>query len=57
MTKDMVWGVVRALLSGGSGYLIGKGIVDAETAAQVIGAIGVLFTAGWSIAAKRGAIG
>lgn len=53
MTKDMIWGVVRALLSGASGYLVGKGIVDAETASQAIGAIGILFTAGWSIWAKK----
>lgn len=55
MTKEMVWGIVRALLSGGSGYLVGKGIIDAETAAQVVGALGILFTAGWSVWAKKAA--
>lgn len=55
MSKDMIWGVVRALLSGGSGYLVGKGLIDAETATAAVGAIGVLFTAGWSIWAKKAA--
>lgn len=53
MSKDMVWGVVRAVLAGGAGYLAGKGIADQATLNEVIGAIGVIFAAGWSIWDKK----
>lgn len=53
MTKEMTWGVVRAILAGGAGYLAGKGVADLGTLNEVIGAIGVIFTAGWSIWAKK----
>jgi len=53
MSKDMVWGIVRAILAAGSGYFVAKGVVDAGTAETVLGAIGVLFTAGWSIWDKK----
>lgn len=55
MNKDMVWGVVRAVLAGGAGYLAGKGIADQATLNEIIGALGVIFTAGWSIWAKKSA--
>lgn len=53
MTHEMIWGVIRALLAGGSGYLAAKGIGDAETYNAIIGAIGVIFAASWSIWAKK----
>lgn len=53
MTQEMIWGVIRALLAGGSGYLAAKGLGDAETYNAIIGAIGVIFTSGWSIWAKK----
>lgn len=53
MTKDMAWGVIRAVLAGGAGYLAGKGIADAATLNEVIGALGVIFAAGWSVWAKK----
>lgn len=55
MTKDMVWGVVRAVLAGAGGYVVGKGMVDQSTLNDAIGAIGILFAAGWSIWAKKSA--
>lgn len=53
MTKDMVWGVVRAVLAAGGGYFVANGVVDAGTLETVLGAIGVLFAAGWSIWSKK----
>jgi hypothetical protein len=53
MTKDMVWGIARAVLAGASGYLVGKGMLDQSMSNDVIGAIGVLFTAGWSVWSKK----
>lgn len=55
MNKDMVWGVVRAVLAGAGGYVVGKGIVDQGTVNDVIGALGIIFAAGWSVWAKKAA--
>jgi len=49
---ETILGIVRALLSAGAGYLVGKGIVDAEMANQLTGAGLVIFTAVWSVLAK-----
>ena len=53
MAKEMTWGVVRAVLAAGGGYVVGKGIVDQSTVNDVIGALGILFAAGWSVASKK----
>ena len=53
MTKEMVWGVVRAVLAAGGGYVVGTGAIDATSMNEIIGAIGVIFTAGWSVWAKK----
>ena len=38
-----------------AGYFVGKGMTDAATVETVLGALGVLFTAAWSIWAKKAA--
>lgn len=53
MTKEMVWGIVRAVLAAGSGYLVGMGLIDQAMATEIIGALGVIFTAVWSVWAKK----
>lgn len=53
MTGEQVGGIVRAVLSAVGGYFVGKGVIDADTAAQVTGAVAVIATAVWSIVAKR----
>lgn len=53
MTKDMVWGIARAVLAAGSGYLVGTGLIDQAMASELIGAIGVIFTAAWSVWSKK----
>ncbi len=55
MSKEMAWGVVRAVLAAGGGYLVGKGMTDAATVETVLGALGTLFVAGWSIWSKKSA--
>lgn len=55
MSQEMVWGVARALLSAGGGYLVGAGLIDQSMANELIGALGVVFAAGWSIWAKKSA--
>ena len=49
---ETILGIVRALLSAGAGYLVGKGVLDAGLANELIGAGVVVFTAIWSALAK-----
>lgn len=53
MTKDMILGIVRHILTFGGGLLITKGIIDAGMLEQVIGAVITLAGAAWSIWAKK----
>lgn len=53
MTKEMIWGVARAVLAAGGGYLVAKGMIDAGTLETVLGALGTIFAAGWSIWSKK----
>ena len=49
---DKVLGVVRAILTAGAGYLVGKGLIDQGTADQIVGALIVIGTALWSWKSK-----
>lgn len=53
MTSEQIWGIVRTILAAGAGYLSAKGIVDAGAADTIIGAVGTIFVAGWSIWSKH----
>lgn len=53
MTSEQIGGIVRALASAIGGYLVGQGIVDADTAATVGGAIVTIVVTVWSVWAKR----
>jgi len=53
MNAEQVWGIVRTILAAGAGYLTAKGIVDEATAGTVIGALGTIFVAGWSVWSKK----
>ena len=53
MDKDQIAGVVRALVAAGGGYFVGQGLIDAETAMTIGGAITTLCVAGWSVWSKR----
>lgn len=55
MTKDQVAGIARAVLSAFGGYLVGKGVVDADTASQLVGAGATIAAAIWSVVSKRAA--
>jgi hypothetical protein len=48
-----IGGIVRALASAIGGYLVGKGLVDSETATTIGGAAATLIVAVWSVLAKR----
>lgn len=55
MKAEEIWGVIRTILAAAAGWAAGQGYVDQQTAMAVIGALGTLFVAGWSILAKRNA--
>ena len=53
MTGEQIGGIVRAVTSAAFGFLIGKGVIDAETAATLTGAVGTIAVALWSVWAKK----
>jgi hypothetical protein len=53
MSSVEVGGIVRALASALGGYLVGKGMVDAETATTLGGAATTIAVALWSVWNKR----
>lgn len=53
MTGDQIWGIVRTILAAGGGYVVAKGYLDNATMTSIIGAIGTLFIAGWSVWSKK----
>lgn len=53
MQQAEIGGVIRALVAAGGGYFVGQGLVDAETAVTIGGAVTTLLVAVWSIWNKR----
>ena len=53
MTSDQFGGIARALISALAGYLVGQGLVDANTAATVGGAVATIAVAVWSAYTNR----
>jgi hypothetical protein len=53
MTAEQVAGIVRAVIAAIGGYLVGRGLADAETVAAVGGAAATIVAAVWSVYSKR----
>lgn len=53
MTGEQIWGVIRTILAFAGGFVVSKGYLDDATMTAVIGALGTIFVAGWSILAKK----
>ena len=53
MSASEVGGIARALASALGGYLVGKGLIDSETATAVGGAAATIIVAVWSVIAQR----
>ncbi len=53
--KAEIGGIVRTLAAACFGVLVGKGIIDTETAAALAGAAGTIAVAIWSVWSKRAA--
>lgn len=53
MTGEALAGIVRAVLAALGGYLVGKGVIDNETANNLAGAAVVIVTGVWSVLNKK----
>jgi ABC-type proline/glycine betaine transport system permease subunit len=53
MTDEEVGGIVRTVVSAGLGILVGKGVLDSQTALVIAGAVGTIAVAVWSVLSKR----
>jgi len=53
MTKEEIGGIVRTIAAAGFGLLVGKGIIDNETAIALAGAVATIGVAVWSVVTKR----
>lgn len=53
MNAEQIWGIVRTILAAAGGWFVAKGYVDNATLQSVIGAIGTLFIAVWSVWSKK----
>ena len=53
MTADQFAGLVRAIVAALGGYLVAKGLVDAETVATLAGVAATAGAAIWSFLSKR----
>jgi energy-converting hydrogenase Eha subunit B len=56
MSSIEIGGIARALVAALGGYLVGQGLVDAETATTIGGAVTTLVVALWSVWSKRKAV-
>ncbi len=55
MSAQEVFGIIRTILAAFSGYVVAHGWLDDATYQSLLGALGVVFTAVWSVASKKSA--
>jgi hypothetical protein len=53
MTAEQIAGIVRTVVAALGGFLVAKGVADAETVAAVAGALATLAAAAWSWLSKK----
>ena len=53
MSKEELLGIVRTIAAAGFGVLVGKGVIDGETATALAGAVATIGVAVWSVLTKR----
>lgn len=53
MTGEQIWGVVRTILAALGGFVVAKGYVDAATLNTILGGVGTIFVAAWSLYSNR----
>jgi hypothetical protein len=53
MNVEQLGGLVSAILSAIGGYFVGKGMIDQSTLTSLLGAIGPIVAAIWSVWLKK----
>lgn len=53
MTGEQIWGVVRTILAAAGGFIVAKGYIDSATLNTILGGVGTIFIAGWSLYSNR----
>lgn len=53
MSKEMVLGIVRHVLTFGGGILVAKGLIDESISTEIIGGVITLVGGVWSAIAKK----
>ena len=53
MSKEEIGGIIRTIAAAGFGVLVGKGVIDNETALALAGAVATIGVAVWSVLTKR----
>ena len=53
MTAEQIWGIARTILAAVGGYFVAKGVIDANTLTTILGAVGSVFIAVWSVVSKK----
>ena len=53
MNGEQVWGIVRTILAAAGGWAAAKGYVDDASLQAILGGLGTVFVAVWSVIAKR----
>lgn len=53
MSKEVILGLIRHVLTAGGGVLATKGVVDSETVGVIIGALITIAGAVWSVMDKK----
>lgn len=53
MTGEQIGGIIRTIAAAGFGALVARGVIDAETATALAGAVSVIGVAVWSVWAKK----
>lgn len=53
MNGEQIWGVIRTLLAFGGGFVVSKGYIDDATLTAILGGLGTVFVAVWSVWAKK----
>lgn len=53
MTAEQFAGIVRAIVAAAGGFLVAKGVIDAETLAALAGAAATIGAAVWSVLSKK----
>ena len=52
MTGEQIWGVIRTILAAVGGWVVAKGYISNELLTAILGGVGTIFVAAWSVLVK-----